>query len=148
MIWTPRTTVAVIAERDGRFLFVLEEIDGRRVINQPAGHLEEGESLADAAIRETREETAWRFDPKGLIGIYRWRIPEQGPTYIRYCFHGEVDDHHLKQTLDDEIIEALWLTPDEALSDRFEHRSPLVSRCLNDYLEGKRYPLELINELH
>lgn len=147
MPWTPRTTVAVIAEREGRFLFVLEWVKGRQVINQPAGHLEENEHFIQAAIRETREETAWRFQPLGLVGVYRWRIPTQGPTYVRYCFHGQVDDHRPDQPLDDGVIEALWLTPEEARSGRFRLRSPMVMRCLEDYLSGQNYPLELINEM-
>ncbi|MBU0499045.1 MAG: NUDIX hydrolase [Gammaproteobacteria bacterium] len=147
MPWTPCTTVAVIAEREGHFLFVLEWARGRQVINQPAGHLEENEHFIQAAIRETREETAWGFRPDGLVGIYRWRIPPQGPTYVRYCFHGQVDDHRPDQALDEGIIEALWLTPAEVRSGHYQLRSPMVLRCLDDHLNGRHFPLELINEM-
>jgi len=147
MPWTPRTTVAIVAEREGRFLFVLEDVHGRRVLNQPAGHLEEHETLADAARRETREETAWNFDPAGLVGIYHWRIPPNGPTYVRYCYYGDAHDFDPTLVLDDGIIEALWLTPAEVRSGKYKLRSPMVLRCMDDYIDGRRYPLDLINEV-
>ena len=147
MPWTPRTTVAAIAEQDGQFLFVLENINGKAVINQPAGHLEKDETLVRAVEREMLEETAWQFEPQGLVGIYKWRIPEDGPTYMRYCFYGKVLDHNPAQALDDGILEAVWLTPEQVSSGKYPLRSPMVMRCLNDYLAGCHYPLDLINEV-
>lgn len=113
-------------------------------LNQPAGHLENNESLIDAVIRETQEETAWQFEPQSLIGIYRWQIP-QGETYIRYCFSGQLGDHDDKQALDPDIHQALWLTQPEFEARRHDIRSPLVADCLADYLAGQRYSLSLLH---
>ena len=147
-IWAPRTTVAVVAEDDTRFLMV-EEHDtlGRLVLNQPAGHLEEGESLTAAACRETLEETGWQFAPAGLVGIYKWRLPADGLTYVRFCFFGGIIRRHHDRPPDSDIVRIAWLRPDDILSQRERHRSPMVARCLQDYLDGRRYDLELINEL-
>ena len=113
-------------------------------LNQPAGHLESGESLIDAVIRETQEETAWQFEPRELIGIYRWQHPETQDTYIRYCFTGVVTNHKPDQKLDDDIHQALWLNKQQLLARQADFRSPLVLDCLNDYLAGQRYPLSLL----
>jgi 8-oxo-dGTP pyrophosphatase MutT (NUDIX family) len=136
-----------VAERDGRFLLVEELIEGRRVLNQPAGHLEEGESLEQAVAREVLEETAWRFHPEGVVGIYRWRAPASGETYIRFCFHGRVTDHRPDLTLDDAIVATRWLSADDLPGHRDRLRSPLVMRCIGDYRSGTRYPLALITDL-
>jgi len=144
MIWKPNVTVAAVVERDGRFLLVEEETgDGIR-FNQPAGHLDEGESLVDAVVRETREETAYDFVPRFLVGVYQWRRPAGDITYLRFAFGGEVTGHEPEQPLDAGILRALWLTPQELDSQRGLHRSPLVAQCIADYRAGRRYPLELV----
>src|SRR4051812_25656293 len=120
----PEITVAAIAETDGRFLVVEERINERLVFNQPAGHVEQGESLLKAVIRETREETAWRFEPKSLIGVYLWRSPESGVTTMRFAFSGVVDDHQARQPPDHGIVGTHWLSPTD-LQERGEGpRSP------------------------
>ncbi|MGE5240457.1 MAG: NUDIX hydrolase [Bacteroidota bacterium] len=147
MIWKPNVVVAAIVERDGKFLLVEERADGRLVLNQPAGHLDEGESLTDAVVRETLEETAWHFAPESLLGVYRWPHPTKGITYLRFAFIGQVTRHDPERALDRDIVRALWLTPEEIRAERARHRSPQVERCLNDYLAGRRYPLELLKDL-
>ena len=148
MVWKPHVTVAAVIERDGKFLLV-EEDQGltETVFNQPAGHLDEGESLIHAAIRETLEETAYDFTPSAIIGIYRWIEPKSSTTYLRVCFTGEVTGHHPGLALDDGIIAAHWLTLNEIDNLAPRLRSPLVRRCLDDYLAGKCYPLELLADL-
>jgi len=128
---------------------MVEELDrdGNLVLNQPAGHLEEAESLADAVIRETREETAWGFLPEYLVGVYRWQVPPAGNTYLRFCFYGSCHDHQPDLPLDEGIQRAIWLSRDELTANRSRLRSPLVLRCIDDYLAGCRYPLELLNDL-
>ena len=113
-------------------------------LNQPAGHLENNESLIDAVIRETQEETAWQFEPQALVGIYRWQVP-QGETYIRYCFSGDLIKHDEHQALDADIHQALWLSQTEFEARLAVIRSPLVADCLTDYLAGQRYPLSLLH---
>ena len=146
MIWTPHVTVAAVVERDGRFLLVEEETNSGVVLNQPAGHLEEGESLAAGAIRETLEETGWHFVPLTLLGIYRWRSPGNGVTYLRFAFTGELTGHEPDRPLDTGILRALWLTPAEIAREQARHRSPQVLRCVQDYLAGTRYPLACLAE--
>ena len=146
MIWKPNVVVAAIIERDGKFLLVEEKADGKLVLNQPAGHLDEGESLMQAAVRETLEETAWHFTPEALLGVYRWLHPTKGITYLRFAFTGRVTHHDANRALDHDIVRTLWLTPEEILAERTRHRSPQVERCLNDYIDGRRYPLELLAE--
>lgn len=143
MIWTPRTTVAAIIERDQQFLMVEERIGSALKLNQPAGHLEDGESLIEAVIRETQEETAWQFVPKALVGVYRWRNPASSETYIRFCFCGEAGEF-LATALDPDIHQAVWLDADSLRERQSQFRSPLVLDCWQDYLDGKRYPLALI----
>ncbi len=143
----PEITVAAIAETDGRFLLVEERINRRLVFNQPAGHVERGESLLSAVIRETREETAWRFEPKSLIGVYLWRSPESGVTTMRFAFSGTVDDHHPEQTLDDGIVRTHWLSQTDLQEREQRLRSPLVMRCVEDYLTGQRRPITSVGHL-
>jgi len=147
MIWKPNVVVAAIVEREGKFLLVEEEADDKLVLNQPAGHLDEGESLLDAVVRETLEETAWQLTPEALLGVYRWPHPTKDITYIRFAFIGRVTRHEPERVLDEGIVRALWLTPQEIRAERARHRSPQVERCLDDYLAGQRYPLELLKDL-
>ena len=148
MIWKPHVTVAAIIEHDGRFLMVEERSEGRLVYNQPAGHLDEGEGLIAAAIRETLEETAWQFMPTALIGLYRWQHPQKGNTYLRVCFAGTCHDHDPLRPLDKGIVRALWMSRAELMAHAERLRSPLVIQCIDDYLAGKRYPLDIIHDLH
>ncbi len=144
MIWKPRATVAAICERNGQFLIVEEKVHGKIRFNQPAGHLEDRESLVDAAIRECQEETAWTFQPRALVGLYRWRNNAKNDTYLRATFCGECTDFDSEQALDEGIIAAHWMSLDEIRAREANLRSPLVLRSLEDYLAGKRYPLDLI----
>lgn len=144
-IWTPRVTVASLLEREGRFLMVEESVDGRPVLNQPAGHLEDGESLLTAVVRETREETAWDFTPQALVGVYRWYRPDH--TFLRFVFSGHLERHHPAQALDPDISRSLWLSWEELQGGAHRMRSPLVLRCLEDYRRGQRFPLELLRDL-
>lgn len=147
MDWDARLTVATIIERDGRFLVVEEYADGDELVyNQPAGHLDEHETLAAAAIRETLEETAWEVQVDAIVGLYYWTHP-QGHTFIRTCFAGQALHHHPHQPLDHGIERALWLTRDEIAALGPKLRSPMVLRCVDDYLAGRRYPLELFSYL-
>ncbi len=146
MQWPPHITVAAVIERQDRFLVVEEETDEGRVFNQPAGHWEPGESLIDAVIRETREETAWRFRPLGVVGIYQWRVPRTGTTYLRFCFHGEVDEPRVERPLDTGILRAVWLSRQD-LEREQRLRSPMVLRCIDDYLAGHRFPLEILHAI-
>lgn len=147
MVWKPDVTVAAVSEIDGRFLFVEERSGGRVVVNQPAGHLEDGETFLDAVVREALEETAWRFEPEALLGVYVWRPEHQQRTYLRVAFAGTVRDHDPSRTLDRGILRTRWLTPAQLRDPRLRLRSPLVTQCVDDYLAGIRYPLALINHL-
>jgi 8-oxo-dGTP pyrophosphatase MutT (NUDIX family) len=140
----PEVTVAAVVSHGRRFLFVEELISGKLVLNQPAGHLEPAETLLDAVIRETREETAWRFVPQALVGTYLWRSEPDGRSFLRFAFCGEVMDHQPQRPLDDGIVRAVWLSPDELSVERQRLRSPLVMRCVDDYLRGQRQPLESV----
>jgi 8-oxo-dGTP pyrophosphatase MutT (NUDIX family) len=143
----PEITVAGITESDGRFLVVEELINSRLVFNQPAGHVEQGETLMTAVIREVREETAWRFIPKALVGVYLWRSPASGVTTMRFAFEGSVADHDAEQQLDQGIVGTHWLSRTELLEREERLRSPLVMRCVEDYLGGNRQPLDSIAHL-
>ena len=143
-IWKPNVTVAAVVERDGRFLVVEEETDDGLRFNQPAGHLEKGESLVAAAAREALEETAHRFRPEFLVGIYQWPKPDSAITYLRFAFGGSINGFDAERTLDAGIVRAVWLTLDEVRATRERHRSPLILQCCEDYLAGSRYPLDLI----
>ena len=143
--WCPHVSVAAVAERDGHFLLVEERKAAGLVLNQPAGHLEAGESLCAAVVRETLEETAWHFVPTALVGIYRWSVPADPATvYMRFAFRGELSGRAAGRSLDADIERTLWL-PEAALrAQAARHRSPLVWRCVADYLAGRRYPLDLL----
>lgn len=144
MPWNSDVTVAAVVMREQRFLVVEERIAGRLVLNQPAGHLEEGETLLDAVVREAREETAWRFEPQALVGTYLWRNPDNGRGFLRFAFCGEVTDHRAQQALDRGIVRALWLSAAELQAQPARLRSPLVMRCVDDFLLGKRQPLDSV----
>jgi 8-oxo-dGTP pyrophosphatase MutT (NUDIX family) len=137
----PEITVAAVTEQDGRFLVVEERIDRRLVLNQPAGHVEPGETLLEAVVREVREETAWHFTADKLIGVYLWRRPDTGRTTKRFTFAGAVTDHRPDQPLDEGIVATHWLTRAELEGREPQLRSPLVLRCIEDYLAGRRQPL-------
>lgn len=137
-------TVAAIAERDGRFLMVQERAARRIVLNQPAGHLEDGESLIEAVVRETREETGRRFEPASVTGVYLWRGPGER-TVVRVAFAGSIGERDESVRLDRAILRTEWIGPGELRARAAELRSPLVLRCIDDYLQGARYPLELLN---
>lgn len=144
MIWKPNVTVAAIIEQDGKFLLVEEHTSQGLLFNQPAGHLEAGESLLAAVARETLEESAYTFEPQHLIGVYNWHASLSNTTYLRFAFCGRILAHHAERALDDGIVRAVWMSPDEIRACAARHRSPLVLRCIEDYLAGKRYPLELL----
>lgn len=142
--WKPNVTVAAVVERSGGFLLVEEQTaDGLRY-NQPAGHLEEGESLLDAVIRETLEESARHFTPTALVGIYQYRKPASPVTYLRFAFTGEVSAPE-DRPLDTGILRALWMPATDIRACRERHRSPLLMQCVEDYIAGRRYPLQLLH---
>ena len=143
----PAITVAAVTETNGRFLLVEELINRQRVFNQPAGHVEQGESLVAAVIREAREETAWRFRPEALVGVYLWTNPANGESTMRFAFGGSVADHNAGQRLDKGILATHWLSPSDLRERASQLRSPLVLRCVEDYLEGQRTPLEAVASL-
>jgi ADP-ribose pyrophosphatase YjhB (NUDIX family) len=140
----PHITVATIVERAGKFLMVKENSGGRLVYNQPAGHVEAKESLLDAAIRETLEETAWRVNLEKLLGIYQYTSPENGITYIRHCFIAKAIEPRTERDLDEDIAEAVWVSLEELEQRESEMRSPLVLEVIRDYLKGVSYPLSAV----
>ncbi|MBX3702760.1 MAG: NUDIX hydrolase [Steroidobacteraceae bacterium] len=142
----PDVTVAAIAERDGRFLVVQERAARRIVLNQPAGHLEDGESLVEAVVRETLEETGCAFVPESVTGLYLWRGP-RARTVLRVAFAGRVGERDRSLALDRAILRTAWLGREELAARAAELRSPLVLRCIDDYLLGSRYPLEMLNHV-
>ena len=147
--WKPSVTVAAIVERDGRFLLVEEETPEGVRLNQPAGHLDPGESLIDAAVREALEETTCAFTPDALLGVYMARSASAFAavpvTYVRFAFVGTVGAPDPALKLDDGILRTLWLAPDEVRARTREHRSPLVMKCIEDYLVGQRFPLSVVH---
>lgn len=151
-VWKPHVTVAAIIEQDQRFLMVEELKQGQTVYNQPAGHLDPHESLLQAVIRETREETARDFEPEYISGIYRWdQFPAGGEQrnrcFLRVAFAGSCHHHDPEQALDDGILRTLWLSRKELAAQAEKLRSPMVLRCIDDYLAGTRYPLGLITDI-
>jgi len=146
-VWRPSATVAAVIERDGRFVLVEELQDGRRVLNQPAGHLDPGETIIDACVREVLEETAHRFQPTALVGIYRWVYAPADVTFIRFCFSGKLLGT-VERALDQEILGLHWLTPGELRAKGSMHRSPLVQQCVDDYVAGRNFPIEVLSKTH
>jgi len=147
--WKPNVTVAALIERDGHFLLVEEDTaDGLR-LNNPAGHLDPGESPIQACIREVLEETAHDFTPTAVVGVYlnRFRRTRTGDdiTYLRFAFAGQLGTHHGWRALDEGIVRTVWMTPEEIRATADRHRSPLVLQCLEDYRAGRRAPLELVH---
>ncbi len=145
MIWTPHATVATILEQNGKYLLVEETVDGKVVLNQPAGHIEKNEPIIDAAIRETLEETGWHVRITHLVGIYTYFAPN-GVTYYRFCFAGEPIQQDLNLSLDQGIIGPVWLDLEEIQGRKDQWRSPLLLRCIEDYAQGKRFPLDILYE--
>lgn len=142
----PDITVACVVERQGRFLLVEERVRGQLVLNQPAGHVEIGESLLDAALRETLEETRWEIELRGLLGIYQWRAPDD-VHFLRFAFRGEARREHTDRVLDRGIERALWLSRDEIAAAGERLRSPLVLRAVDDALATPHAPLELVRHV-
>jgi 8-oxo-dGTP pyrophosphatase MutT (NUDIX family) len=147
MVWKPDVTVAAVVERDGRFLLVEERASGRVVINQPAGHLESGETFAAAVSRETLEETGWTFVPSAVIGVYVWQPAHLTRTFLRVAFSGTLEAHDPQRPLDHGILRTRWLDREQLLALQPRLRSPLVMQCVDDYLAGTRYPLALLSHL-
>jgi len=147
--WKPSVTVAAIIEREGRYLLVEEHTPEGLRLNNPAGHLDPGEGPVEACTREALEETAHRFTPTHLVGLYlsRFQRPATGEdiTYLRLAFCGQLGEALAGQALDDGIVRTLWMTPDEVRASADRHRSPLVLQCIEDHLAGRRYPLALIH---
>jgi phosphatase NudJ len=140
--WKPSVTVAAVVERDGRFLLVEEHTPEGLRLNNPAGHLEPGESLAEACARETLEETAHTFRPTALVGVYQAALGDT--TYLRFAYCGTLGAFHPERTLDAGIVRSLWMTLEELRASAPRHRSPLLLRCVEDYLAGRRFPLDLV----
>jgi len=147
MSWHPHLTVACIVEHQNKFLFVEEYVLGKVVLNQPAGHLEPDETLAQAAIRETLEESGYQIEIQGLVGYYSHKSPVNNESYYRMCFYGSLLNEHAETELDPDIIRALWLSADEFKAREQQLRTPMVKICLDDYLAGKRFPVDFINEI-
>ncbi|MFD0914127.1 NUDIX hydrolase [Methylophilus luteus] len=145
--WKPNVTVASIIELEGKFLLVEETTERGNRFNQPAGHLEENETIIAAAIRETLEETAYDFTPQALVGIYHWQHPVNGITYLRFAFSGQLGAHHPQRQLDDGILRTVWKSEAEIAADGELMRSPQVLLCVQDYLAGKRYSLDILQHL-
>jgi ADP-ribose pyrophosphatase YjhB (NUDIX family) len=145
MQWKPNTTVAAIIERNDQFLLVEEDIEGKLVFNQPAGHLEKGETLIEAVKREVLEETTYEFTPESLTGIYLYPNPNnKNITYLRFCFFGAAKIKNNGRKLDDGIVQTVWMNKEE-IKKQGRIRSPMVLHCINDYLKGNSYPLSLLN---
>jgi len=147
MTLRPDLTVAAIVERDDQFLLVEERVANRLVFNQPAGHVEKGEQFIDAVVRETLEETAWTFHPEALVGLYFWEQPGQSRSFLRAAFCGRVSGHDPARRLDRGIERAVWLTREQIVARSARLRSPMVLGCIDDYLDGVRYPLDVIRHL-
>lgn len=147
MTWRPDLTVAAIVQREDRFLMVEERIRTRLVFNQPAGHVEDGESLIDAVVRETLEETAWHFQPRHLLGLYQWRNAETGRSFLRVAISGDVGAHEAQRPLDQGIVATHWLSREQLLAQPSRLRSPLVLACIDDHLAGRRHELSALSHL-
>ncbi len=147
LIWCPHVTVATVVPRDGRFLLVEETVRGQLVLNQPAGHLDPDETLQDAAVRETLEETGWDVSLTGLLGVQQWTSISSGDQFIRFTFAAQPLVHHTERELDVGIVRALWLSRDEIVASTERLRSPMVLASVDDFLGGARLPLDAIRWL-
>lgn len=142
--WQPHIVVAAVVEREGRFLFVEEMIGGELRVNQPAGHWERGETLFEGVKREALEETGWDIEPTAFLGVYAWQ-PETLPyAFVRFAFVAQALRHHPERPLDEGILRAVWLTPEELRACAAQHRGPAVLRCVEDYRAGRVHPLSLV----
>lgn len=144
--WLPHVTVGAIVEREGRFLLVEEMVDGKLVLNQPAGHLEQGETLLEAVQRETLEETAWHFEPQVLVGVYCWTHPTKGITYLRFAFNGAVTKKNGAQPKEANIRQVTWMSEAQIRENKERLRSPQVLAGIEDYLAGQRFPLDCLRD--
>lgn len=146
--WKPSATVAAIIEREGRYLLVEEETPEGLRLNNPAGHLDPGESPEQGVAREALEETAFAFRPTALVGIYLSRFQRERTgediTYLRFAYCGELGGFDAHRRLDTGIVRTLWMTPDEVRASTDRHRSPLVLRCIEDHLAGRRFALDTV----
>ena len=142
----PDLTVAAVIERNGQFLLVEERIGQSMVFNQPAGHVERGEHLVTAVVREALDEPAWPFHPEDLVGVYFWDVPEKQKSFMRFTFSGHVSEHDSRRRLDRGIQRTVWLTLEQIRAQTPRLRSPMVLRCIEDYLGGRRYPLDVVRE--
>lgn len=146
-IWLPHVVAAAVIEQDGKFLLVEEETaDGMR-LNQPAGHWERNETLLQAVVREALEETGHHVEPVALLGSYTTSNPARDITYLRFAYVCKAVSFDPDYKLDKGIVRAIWLTPDEIAASPIRHRSPLVMRCVQDYLSGQRFPLDFVAHL-
>ncbi|MEP6908535.1 MAG: NUDIX hydrolase [Pseudoxanthomonas sp.] len=151
-VWQPDVTVASIVVRDGALLMVEESVQGRHVLNQPAGHLEPHESILEAAVRETLEESGWDIEPTALVGMYQWQAPASenggdGRHFLRVAIAARPLRHHPDRVLDAGIVQAQWMTPTQLQAQAERHRSPLVWRVVRDYLAGQRLPLSALVQM-
>jgi 8-oxo-dGTP pyrophosphatase MutT (NUDIX family) len=141
--WKPSVTVAAVIEKDGRFLLVEEHTAYGLQLNNPAGHLEPHESPEQGCVREVLEEAAYQFTPTALVGVYLTSTPDT--TYLRFAYCGTLGAHEAHRLLDTGIVRTLWMTPEEVRGSAHRHRSPVVVRCMEDYLSGQRHPLNLVH---
>ncbi len=143
--WVPHITVATIVEKDQKFLMVEEDLHGKKLLNQPAGHLDEGETLVQAAIRETQEESGWLVEINHLVEFAQWTSPNSHTHFLRACFAGTAIKHFPEQKLDQGIIRALWMSRDEVKENLHRLRSPLVLNHIDHYIAGKKYDLDFFS---
>ena len=149
MNWQTHLTVAAVIEREQKYLLVQEKVEGHVVFNQPAGHWERGESLLEAAKRETMEETGWEFYPTALVGIYRWQHPYKNETFLRFTLCGNAGPEQISDNLDDEILAVNWHSAADILAlPETKIRSTMVTHSLRDYLNGSRHDLDLVRDIH
>ena len=147
MSWVPHITVASIIKKNNEYLFVEEYINDKKVLNQPAGHLEEHETLEEGCIRETLEETAYDVEVDYLVGIYQERKKNSLDMWLRFCFKCNILEEHLDRSLDKNILRKLWLPKKELTSSNFLYRSDMVLKCIEDYEKGVKYPKEILKNL-
>ena len=147
MSWVPHITVASIIEKNNEYLFVEEYVNDKKVLNQPAGHLEEHETLEEGCIRETLEETAYDVEVDYLVGIYQERKKNTLDMWLRFCFKCNILEEHVDRSLDKNILRKLWLPKKELTSSNFLYRSDMVLKCIEDYEKGVKYPKEILKNL-